>query len=295
MISSRSNGLELAIGEPHHFQQQPAVPKTRDLGLAESARLVMDRRFDDFQVLLRRAEDQIEVAERIEIAEIVALPRQHLVVLSQQHLGAAQRVRQPGIDEIAEQIGKEAVGDEVERPHRLVLHRVDQARAVDELGLSAFDHRVIFRQRLRRHRQVGIQNHQHVAGRRGKALADGIALALAVLLQHLDVPAVLVGVADPLAFLERAVAGIAFDEQDFLRGAELRHPQDRVFDVASLVAAGNEDAGGKFPVRKLSDRTSDDIGPQAQLPDSRQRRDVAIDEAAQVRTSAAASTAAAPA
>src|SRR5450756_2067446 len=32
--------LQFAIGEPHHFQQQPAVAETRDLGLAEGTRLV---------------------------------------------------------------------------------------------------------------------------------------------------------------------------------------------------------------------------------------------------------------
>src|SRR6202035_4003978 len=101
-----SNGFELAIGEPDHLQEQPAVPKTRYLGLAKGTRLVMDRRLDDFEILFRRGDDQVEIAERIEIAEIAALPRQHFVVLAQQYLGAAQRVGQPGIDEIAEQIRK---------------------------------------------------------------------------------------------------------------------------------------------------------------------------------------------
>src|ERR1700722_4359906 len=86
-----SNRLQLAIGEPHHLQQQPAVAKPRDLGLAEGARLVVDRRLDDLEVLLGRAEEQVEIAEGIEIAEITALPRQHFVVLAQQYLGAAQR------------------------------------------------------------------------------------------------------------------------------------------------------------------------------------------------------------
>src|SRR6202000_2128811 len=77
------NRLQLAIGEPDHLQQQPAVAETRDLGLAEGARLVVDRRFDDFEILFCCAEDQIEIAERVEITEIGALPRQYFVVLSQ--------------------------------------------------------------------------------------------------------------------------------------------------------------------------------------------------------------------
>jgi hypothetical protein len=238
----------------------------------------MDRRLDDFQILFRGAEDQVEVSKRIEIAEIGAIPRQHLVVFAQQHLGAAQRIGQSGIDEIAEQIGKTPVGDQVERAHRLVLHRIDQPGAVDEFGLSALDHRMIFRQRFRRHRQIGIQDHQHVTGGRGESLADRIALALAVLLQHLDIPLILVGVANPLAFGKGAVAGIAFHEQDLLGSAEPWHPQNRVLDVTHFVAAGNHDADREFAFRKLPDRPSYDVGAQAQLPDARQRRNEPVDE-----------------
>src|SRR5689334_1118466 len=96
----------------------------------------MDRRLDNFEILFCRAEDQIKVTERIEVSEIAALPRQHLVILAQKNLGAAQRVGEAGVDEVAEKIGKEAVGDEIERTHRLVFHRVDKASAVDEFGLA---------------------------------------------------------------------------------------------------------------------------------------------------------------
>src|SRR5258708_24042105 len=120
---------------------------------------------------------------------------------------------------------------------------------------------MIFRQRFRRHGEVSIQDHQYIAGRGGKTLADRIALALAVLFQDFDVPTIPVGIADAFAFLERAVAGIALDEHDLLSRAEFRHAQDGVFDIALLVAAGNENADGKFAVRKLADRTPDDIGP----------------------------------
>jgi len=96
-----------------------------------------------------------------------------------------------------------------------------------------------------------------------KPLAHGVALALAVLLEDLDVPRVLVGVAHAFAFGKGVVAGIAFDEQDFLRRAESRHAPDRIFDIAALVPAGNQDAGGKPPIRELANRTPDQIGPQA--------------------------------
>ena len=98
-----------------HDENATAVTKSGDLGFAEGARLVVYGRLDDLEVLLRRAEDQVEIAERIEIAEIVALARQYLVALAQQRLGAAQRIGQPGVDEIAEEVGEQAVSDEIER------------------------------------------------------------------------------------------------------------------------------------------------------------------------------------
>ena len=159
-----------------------------------------------------------------------------------------------------------------------MLHRIDQAGAVDEVGLPALDHCVIFRQQLRRHRQIGIQDHQHVAGRRGKALADRIALALALLFQDLDVPAIPRGIANPLAFLKCAVAGISLDEQNLLSSAESRHPQNSVLDIAFFVPAGNDDAHRELAIRELLDGAPDEISSQAQLPDPRQRRDESVDE-----------------
>ena len=43
--------LQLAMGEPHHFRQQPAVAKTGNLSLAEAARLVVDPGLDDLEIL----------------------------------------------------------------------------------------------------------------------------------------------------------------------------------------------------------------------------------------------------
>src|SRR5205807_8101501 len=114
--------------------------------------------------------------------------------------------------------------------------------------------------------------------RRREAFADGIALAFSVLLQDLDVPILLVGIADALALFKGSVAGITFDEKDFLARREFRHPQDRALDIAALVAAGNDDADGEFAVREFPDRTPDQISAQAQLPYSGQWCNETVDE-----------------
>ena len=67
--------LYLSKRENHHPEQQESVAETADLGLAVGPAPVADRNFDDFQVHLAGSEQQIEVAERIEIAEVRAVPR----------------------------------------------------------------------------------------------------------------------------------------------------------------------------------------------------------------------------
>src|SRR5262249_34244427 len=56
----------------HDAQQHEAVPEARDLRLAVSAADIADGDLDRLERKLRSAEDQLEVAERVEVAEIAA-------------------------------------------------------------------------------------------------------------------------------------------------------------------------------------------------------------------------------
>ena len=103
------------------------------------------------------------------------------------------------------------------------------------------DQRVVkFRQIFRRHGQIGVEDHQHIAARFGKALAHGVALALAGLLNGLDV-VLRIGALHPLHLLPGAVAAVAFDEDDLNVRAEARNSLHGGFDIAALVAAGDHD------------------------------------------------------
>src|SRR5262249_22832424 len=62
--------LELAEAEHRHAQKQPAVLEPADLGVAVRARAIAHRHLDDFQARPGGAEEQIEITERIEIAEV---------------------------------------------------------------------------------------------------------------------------------------------------------------------------------------------------------------------------------
>src|SRR5207245_2268650 len=142
----------------------------------------MDRNFDDFQTALCRTENEIEISERIELPEIVSLCGNFSIGVSRQYLCAAQGVGEPLVNQEAEGRREQPIGDQIKRPHRLSLHRVDKARAVDELSLTRCYCRMELWQRLRRHGQISIQDHKDVAFGFIEAFAHGITLPSSLLL-----------------------------------------------------------------------------------------------------------------
>src|SRR5262249_51265918 len=78
--------------EDDHPQQKETVPPALDLRRAIPAFAVADRQIGNLQIELCRAEQQVEVSERIEIAEVCAVGRYQLVVGAPQHFRAAERV-----------------------------------------------------------------------------------------------------------------------------------------------------------------------------------------------------------
>src|ERR1700736_3762740 len=84
-----SHELDTAEREPQHSQQQPPVLPAPDVGGSIRALQVADRKIDNLQVLLGRAKQQVEVAKRIEVAEVRAVRTDRFVLLLAQHLDAA--------------------------------------------------------------------------------------------------------------------------------------------------------------------------------------------------------------
>src|SRR4051812_7658228 len=113
---------------------------TLDVGRAVIAGTVTDRDFYDLQAQPGCTEQQVEVAERVEVAEIGAILRDARIVGFPQDLGPAEGV----LDRLPKQPRKspaeKLVPHEVEKAHRLVGHGIDEAHAVDEIALSAADH-----------------------------------------------------------------------------------------------------------------------------------------------------------
>src|SRR3984893_10389054 len=155
-----------------------------DVSLTVSSLMIAHRNVDNLEVELGGAENQVEVAERIEVAEVGAVGGDGLVVGSAQHLGPAKRV----LDVLAEQPGKsnaeELVAEEIQKTHRLLVHRVDKPHTVDEFAAARTQRAIKARQILGRNRQVGIEDHQHSTLRLGETQAHRITLARAALAQQ---------------------------------------------------------------------------------------------------------------
>src|SRR4029077_12612947 len=75
-----------------HAQQEPPVGEAADVRRAVGTFAVAHRNLEDAEVELRGPEDQVEVAVRIEVAEVGTAGREMGVVLAPENLGAAERV-----------------------------------------------------------------------------------------------------------------------------------------------------------------------------------------------------------
>jgi len=79
------------------------MAEARDVGRAIGTHGVPNRHFDDFERKFRRAEDEVEIAERIKIAEIIVALGDAVIMLPPQRLGAAQRIGEALIEQPGEQ------------------------------------------------------------------------------------------------------------------------------------------------------------------------------------------------
>src|ERR1700730_3742673 len=136
--------------------------KSGYLALAVGPADVSHRNLEKLQIEFRRTKDEIEVTERVEIAKVTVSRFQAQIVGPLEHLCTAQRVRTALVQEPGEQIGKCLVCDQIQKPHGFVFQGIYEARAVDEFSLSFVDCCPEFRQELRRHGQIRVEDHQYI-------------------------------------------------------------------------------------------------------------------------------------
>src|SRR5687768_9024762 len=91
-VAAASDALQLSDSKPQHRQQQHAMPPAPDIGRSVLSIAVTYGDVDDLQVQLAGAEQQIEITERIEVAEHPPVGDDAAVVASPQNLRPAERI-----------------------------------------------------------------------------------------------------------------------------------------------------------------------------------------------------------
>ena len=71
-----------------------------NIGTAVAAGQVAHRNVVHFQIQLRRAEEQVKIAERVEVAEIGPIGGDLPVIFPGERLGAAERILDLGVEQV---------------------------------------------------------------------------------------------------------------------------------------------------------------------------------------------------
>src|SRR4051812_25811876 len=84
--------LDPARGKHTHLEEHPTVAPALDIGGSVGTLSIANRQLHDLESQLRGAEQEIEVAKRIEVAEVRAVCRDRLVGLAAKDLCPTKRV-----------------------------------------------------------------------------------------------------------------------------------------------------------------------------------------------------------
>src|SRR5215203_1799058 len=117
---------------------------------------------------------ELEIAERVEVAEIVAPANEPLVVAPRHKLGAAQAVSELHVEHEAQHLREEHIAEPVEESHRFAFHWVDEAGAIHEVGGAGAVRVEEPRQLSGGHREMGVESREHISRGLGKTEPDGI-------------------------------------------------------------------------------------------------------------------------
>src|SRR5207249_4150105 len=159
-----------------HSQEQESMLESLDFRLAIGPVTIPDRNFHDFQILLGRAEQEIEVAKRIEVAEEVSAGLDLLIVSLEQRLRPTEGVPESLLQEPGKDHAEDLVADQIEQAHRLARHGTHHAAPVSEFAMAFNDRVVKLGERLRIHAHVCVQDDEQLPRGRLESFAHRIAL-----------------------------------------------------------------------------------------------------------------------
>ena len=75
------------------------MPESGNLGAAIGPGSISNGHINHFEVQFGTSEDQVKVSEGVKVAKVVALSHEPLIVVFGQHLGSAERIRNPLVEE----------------------------------------------------------------------------------------------------------------------------------------------------------------------------------------------------
>ncbi len=250
-----------------------------DVRCSVRAFLVADGYFDDLKVVFCRAEEQVKVAERVEIAEVSASFFDFFVVCFEKDFRAAECVFDALVKEPGEDEAEHFVAEEVEGAHGFFFHGIDESCAVDEFAVLFLEREVEFGEVFRRNSHVRVKDHEDVAGCLVESFPDGVSFASAGSLVNEEDFFIGIFFYDVFDCCCAVVFVFFVDKDDFLSGPESRNALDDFLDVACFVA-GRDDYRcgivGKY--RIFGAFACDDVFGEAECADEGQWRDVFVQE-----------------
>ena len=93
--------------------------KSLDVGGPVGPILISDGNFNDMKIELRRAEQQIEIPEGIEVSKILPIGHQAIIISPEEDLSSTERIFDPLIQQPGKRHTEEFISDEIEHAHGL--------------------------------------------------------------------------------------------------------------------------------------------------------------------------------
>ena len=214
------------------------MPEPVDLRGSVGPLPVPYRNLDNLKVQFRGPEKQIKIAKRIKITEVASSCDDFFIIPAPEDFGSAQRVSYPLTEEVGEHGAEKFIAEKVQCAHGFLFHLINKAAANDELPLAGDNRLKKFREGFRRNGQIGIENHENVALRFPKSLANGIGLAFPILDHYLNVP-VGIGLLNPVALGQGFILGMSLNEYKLRVLSHIRHALHSVLNISFFIAAGN--------------------------------------------------------
>ena len=138
------------------------MSKSADICPAIGSFPISYRDLHDLEILLNSPENEIKVTERIEFPKIAPVGVNSFIIFSEKALGPAEGIFESLIENPSKHKGKELVSQQIQKPHGLLFHRVDEAAAVYEFTLVLLQGPVEFGKIFRWYCKVCIEYHQDV-------------------------------------------------------------------------------------------------------------------------------------